>query len=130
MPISQNYSAIPFPPFQRAMRNILTISQDTQCIVTTTFNGTDPGAHQYMTGLIVRLIIPVGFGMQQANQLSGPIKVINSTQFTMPIDTTQFDPFSIPQAIIGSFYTPAQVVPIGEVNDILTGATQNVLPYV
>lgn len=129
MPNTPNYYAQPFPVFQRAMRNILSITQDENTMITTTFDGVNPGDHQYSTGLIVRLYVPDGFGMVQANQLYAPIVVINDTQFMMPIDTTNFDPFVIPNYQPGAFGTPAQVVPIGEVNDILTEATQNVLPY-
>jgi hypothetical protein len=124
-----NYYAVPLPMFQRAMRNILTITQDTQALVTTTFDGINPGAHGYQNGLIVRLIIPPGFGMEQANQFLAPITVVNTTQFTVPLDTTSFDAFVVPPYNPGHFGTPAQVVPVGEVNDILTEATQNVLPY-
>jgi hypothetical protein len=126
---TQNYYAVQFPTFQRAMRNVLSITQAENALVTTTFDGTTPGNHQYQTGLIVRLYVPDGFGMVQANELSGPITVINDTQFTIPIDTTNFDAFVIPAYQPGAFGTPAQVVPVGEVNDILTEATQNVLPY-
>ncbi len=129
IPNTQNYYASPFPMFQRAMRNVLSITQDENTLVTTTFDGINPGNHQYSTGLIVRLYVPYGFGMVQANELYGPITVINDTQFTMPIDTTNFDAFVIPDYQPGNFGTPAQVVPIGEVNGILTQATQNVLPY-
>lgn len=130
MPITtQNYYAVPFPTFQRAMRNVLSITQDENALITTTFDGVNPGNHQYQTGLIVRLYVPNGFGMVQANELSGPITVINNTQFTLPINTTNFDAFVIPAYQPGAFGTPAQVVPIGQVNDILTEATQNVLPY-
>jgi hypothetical protein len=128
-PNTQNYYAVQFPTFQRAMRNILSITQAEQALITTTFDGINPGDHQYSTGLTVRLIIPNGFGMTQANQLEGPITVVNDTQFTMPIDTTNFDAFAIPPRNPGNYGTPAQVVPVGEVNDILTMATQNVLPY-
>lgn len=129
IPNTPNYYGVQFPTFQRAMRNILSITQEENALVTTTFDGTTPGNHQYSTGLIVRLYVPNGFGMVQANELSGPITVINDTQFTIPIDTTGFDAFVVPAYQPGNFGTPAQVVPVGEVNDLLTEATQNVLPY-
>ena len=129
MPNTPNYYAQPFPVFQRAMRNILSITQDENALVTTTFDGVNPGNHQYSTGLIARLYVPAGFGMVQANQLSGAITVVNDTQFTIAINTTTFDAFVVPDYRPGAFGTPAQVVPIGEVNSILTEATQNVLPY-
>lgn len=127
IPNTPNYYAIQFPTFQRAMRNILTITQAENALVTTTFDGVNPGNHQYSTGLIARLLIPNGFGMIQANELEVAITVINATQFTIPIDTTNFDAFSVPPYQPGGFGTPAQVVPVGEINSILTESTQNVL---
>jgi hypothetical protein len=129
IPNTPNYFGYQFPVFQRAMRNILSITQDTQALITTTFDGINPGNHQYITGLIVRLVVPQGFGMVQANHLEAPITVINDTQVTMPINTLSFDAFVVPDYQPGAFGTPAQVVPTGEVNEMLTGATQNVLPY-
>ena len=123
-----NYYAVASPIFQHAMRNILSITQSNPALVTTTLDGIVPGDHQYLTGLIVRLFIPDGFGMVQANQLYGPITVTSSSTFTIPIDTTNFDAFSVPAYNPGHFGTPAQTIPIGEVNEILTEATQNVLP--
>jgi hypothetical protein len=46
----------------------------------------------------------------------------------MPIDTTRLEPFVLPTTFPPG-YQDAQVVPIAEVNSILTAATQNVLPY-
>lgn len=129
IPNTQNYYGVQFPTFQRAMRNILSITQAENALITTTFDGTTPGNHQYQTGLIVRIYVPDGFGMVQVNGLEGPITVVNDTQFTIPIDTTGFDAFVVPPYQPGAFGTPAQVVPVGEVNEILTEATQNVLPY-
>lgn len=129
IPNTQSYYAVQNPMFQRAMRNILSITQATEALVTTTFDGTTPGDHNYSTGLIVRLVIPHGFGMEQANELYGPITVTSSSTFTIPINTTSFDPFVIPAYNPGHFGTPAQTIPTGEVNEILTEATQNVLPY-
>ena len=129
MPLAntQSYYSVAKPTFQRAMRNILSITQGNPCVVVTSYNGLDPAPHQYMTGLIVRLLIPNGFGMQEANQLYAPITVIDANTFSMPIDTTNFEPFAIPPRQPGNYATPAQAIPTGEVNSILTEATQNVL---
>lgn len=129
IPNTPNYYGVQFPTFQRAMRNILSITQSESALITTTFDGINPGNHQYNTGLIVRLYVPYGFGMVRLNAMEAPITVVNDTQFTVPIDTTNFDAFVVPDFQPGDFGTPAQVVPIGEVNDLLTEATQNVLPY-
>ena len=115
--------ADPNPIFQPAMRLISAITQANPAVVTTTF------AHQYITGTIVRLDIPFSDGMQQANGLFGPITVLSSTTFSITIDSTNFDPFAIPMSPSPHVNTCAQVVPIGEVNQILTAAVQNVLPF-
>ncbi len=129
MPITgPNYYAVQNPMFKPAMRNILSITQATNALITTTFDGVNPGAHGYITGLIARLVIPNDFGMVQANQLFGVVTVVNDTQFTITIDTTFFEPFVVPSYNPGHNGTPAQVVPMGEKSDILINATQNVLP--
>lgn len=75
------------PVFQRAMRVISSITNANPAVVTTTTN------HQYITGMIVRLNVPMGFGMQQVNQQQGLITVLSNTTFSISIDTTLFDPF-------------------------------------
>lgn len=111
--------AYPFPVYQPAMRIVTGITNGFPCVVTTSFN------HQYLTGTIIRIDIPRFFGMQQINQQFGPIEVLSDTTFSMPINTTYFDAFSVPMG--NEQY--AQSVPIGEITEILTAAVQNVLPY-
>lgn len=117
--------ANPFPTFQRAMRIISAITNSFPAQVTTTFS------HQFVTGQIVRLIIPPGCGMPQANQQYGTISVTSSTTFNIDIDTTYYDVFAIPATVPpgSTGFTCPQVVPFSEVDQILTAATQNVLPY-
>lgn len=129
MPITgPNYYAVQFPMFQRSMRNILTVSQGFPCVIVTTFDGTTPGAHQYSTGLIVRIRIPEGFGMILPQDTQASITVIDDTSFSVPIDTTNLDAFVVPSYNPGHNGTPAIVVPFGEENYLLTQSTQNVLP--
>lgn len=128
MPDSR-YSAIPFPTYQPAMRNILTITNSDPVVITTTYNGVDAQAHNYKTGLIVQLLIPIGWGMEALNQFQSDIIVLSTTEFTMPIDTTLFNPFVVPALNPGHFGTAPQVVPIGEVTALLSQSTKNVLPY-
>lgn len=108
-----------YPVFQNVMRIITGITNANPAVVTTSF------AHQYETGLIIRLILPSGYGMYQANQLFSDITVIDSVTFSINIDTTLFDPFTIP----GTQVQYAQAVPIGEVNSTVYLAYKNVLPY-
>jgi hypothetical protein len=114
--------AQPYPVFQPAMRLIASITNSFPAIVTTTFN------NQYITGTIVRFYIPPACGMQQLNQKTATILVINPTTFSIPVDTTMYDTFSIP-VLPPYINIGAQVVPIGEISDILSAATVNVLPY-
>ena len=121
MPYTPSY-AQQFPVYQPAMRVIAGITNSNPVVITTTF------AHQYNSGLIVRLDIPPGFGMEQINQQTGEIVVTGSTTFTMAIDSTLYDPFVTPTSYHEQAQSP-QVVPIGEDNLLLSEAVRNVLPY-
>ncbi len=122
------FDAVVSPMFQRAMRPILSITQTNPIVVTTTFDGTTPGDNQYQTGLIARLVVPPVYGMVQANNILAPIAVIDTSSFSMDINGTYFDPFVIPALNPMNTGFVAQVIPVGEINEILTEATQNVLP--
>lgn len=124
--------AFPNPIFQPAMRIITAITNAEQASVTTSFD------HLYLTGAIVRLDIPLGFGMQQANQKFGPITVTSPTTFTIAVDTRQFDAFALPlnwpatSASVLGWPINAQAamsVNVGEINSLLTSAVQNTLPH-
>lgn len=119
--MAYNTYAYTNPVFQPAMRLITAITNADPAIVTTSF------AHQYKTGTIVRLDIPIACGMQQANKKTGTIVVLTPTTFSIDIDTSFFEPFSIPVLTDGKINTAAQVVPIGEDNAMLTAAVVNSL---
>jgi len=106
------------PVFQPAMRVITAITQALQAQVTTNID------HDYIDGLIVRILVPSGYGMPQINNMQGTIIVNGTDTFLIDIDSTFFQAFTIP--IVVTNY--AQVIPIGEINDFLKGATVNVLP--
>lgn len=114
--------ANPSPEFQPAMRLISAITQSNPAVVTTSF------AHQYHTGLIVRLKVPVADGMQQIDNQQGTITVLDEVTFAIDIDAALFEPFAIPDDPNPHVDTCAQVIPIGEVNETIYYATQNVLP--
>lgn len=112
-------TALQQPVYKPAMRAITAITQAEIATITTSFD------HSYISGTIVRIIVPEEFGMTQINQLSGTITVINTTQFTIPINTLYFDAFVYPVAPV----QVAQVVPFGEITELLEAAVVNVLPY-
>lgn len=122
------FSAPLNPSFRPSIIDILSISQAEQAVITTTYDGINPGNHNYQTGLIVRLLVPGTWGMSQINELLGTITVLSPTTFSMPINTLFFDQFTIPNIEPGNIYSIAQVVPVGEVNEQLYQAVQNVLP--
>jgi hypothetical protein len=114
-------SAIVSPVFQPAMRIVTAITRSFPASVTTSF------AHNYKSGLIVRIDIPPGYGMQQINQQVGTIVVTGTTTFDIDINTTYYDSLTTPTTYREMAQLP-QVVPVGEVNSQLNQATRNVLP--
>jgi hypothetical protein len=120
--------AQPFPTYQPKMCGILSITNANPALVTTTLDGVNPGNHQYIDGLIIRIDIAPGYGMGQINQQFAPITVVGPTQFTIAIDTTMYDTFSFPVTYpLTSQYS--QSVPFAELNGQIIGAVNNVLPY-
>lgn len=114
--------AIQNPVYGPAMRLIAAITNARQPTVTTTFD------HGYVNGVIVRFDIPPALGMQQINQLTSGLIVTGPTTFIIEIDTTNFEPFSIPVGTAPQVNICGLVVPIGEFNETLKGAVKNILP--
>lgn len=109
------------PVYKPAMRVIAGITNAPQATVTTTV------AHGYIVNTIVRLDIAPTGGMLQANQQFGTILTVPSTTtFTININTTNYDAFTVP-SVWPPPYNDSQVVPIGEDNSILTAAVVNAL---
>ncbi len=118
-----NIFATQFPTYLPAMRIITAITQAIEAVVTTSF------ANDFVNGEIVRISVPYEHGMNtwgmgQIDGLTGTITVLNTTQFSINIDSRDFDAFVVPGVPINQ---RAYVVPIGEINSILVAATRNVL---
>jgi hypothetical protein len=111
-------TATQYPSFQPAFRELIAISNSNPVIFTTSFN------HNYLTGLIVRIDLPVTSGMVQIQGQYGPITVINQTQFSLPIDSTDYDPFIY--HLLGPQFP--FVVPFAEDTMQLYQAIRNVMP--
>lgn len=109
------------PDFFPVMNIIVSITNSNPATIVTN------SAHGYVDGIVARLDIPVADGMQQANGMTGAITVVDDVTFTIDIDTTNFDTFSIPVSPGQHDQICAQVVPIGEVNSTLQGSVQNIL---
>ena len=112
--------ANPHPDFLPAMRLVSSITNSYPAVVTTTFD------HEYISGLVIRMHIPIACGMSELDGFVREVTVLNNTSFSLDVDTTNFSMFSIPAAPVPPWLdTCAQVIPIGEDNDILTEATRN-----
>lgn len=131
------YSALQNPSYEPAVTDIIAITNSNPASITTgnKVNGSVvPVDHNYLTGLIIRLQIPLTYGMRVSYGPKQPhftITVTGPTTFTIPLNTTNFDPFVVPMESVGPPAQPllnvAQSVPIGEVAAILTQSFVNVL---
>ena len=92
---------------------ITAITQAFPMIVSVEIANASTEANTYIVGQAVRLYVPYNFGMFQANNLVGTIAAINGSDFSLGIDSTLFDPFSIP---VGTRYGPATISPNGSRN--------------
>ena len=113
------FTALANPPFKPSLRLVTGITNANPALVTTNID------HLYASGQIVRLYVPSDFGMYQVNQMFAPITVVNSTQFTIDLDTSLFDVFSNPG---NNLRQTAMVVPIGEITSDISSPFVNTLP--
>lgn len=70
-------------------------------------------SNTYIANQVVRLNIPITYGMFQANGLQGQIIDVSGSTITLNIDSRQFDTFSIPSA---GKLQPATLAPSGSRN--------------
>ncbi len=129
--MSGGFSDLSSPTFKPTVRLISSISKGSTTTVTT------ESAHNYLTGMWVKILVPTLIntavpvdglcGMTQINGLTGRITVTGTYTFTMDIDSTDFDAFSIPGTWIQQVGLYPQVVPFAEDSDINTAAVRNVL---
>lgn len=98
-----------FVPKRRLLSNV---TNALRAIVTTTED------HGYETGQIVRLIVPLAYGMH-LNYVQTQIVVLSPTTFETDVNTSNQLPFVEPTFPPG--FTEAQVVPISGVEDNIAG---------
>ena len=116
--------------------DIAAITQTNPALVTTTI------ANTFVIGQQVQFFIPPQWGMRQLQALKGYIITQPSnTQFTVNIDTSQFDAFVVPVVFPPIVIDTAQVAGIGDQNsgtsspggipanpNTIPGASQNQAP--
>jgi hypothetical protein len=92
---------------------ITNITRSLPMIVSVQIGNTTTEANTYIVGMAIRLFVPISYGMYQANNLVGTIIAINGNDFSINIDSTNFDNFVIPSGIA---VTPASISPSGSRN--------------
>lgn len=95
--------------FVPQLQLIQSVSTATQAVVITV----DP--HGYIDGMVVRVIVPLTYGMSVYAQST--IVILNTTSFVTSIDTTNLEPFVAPTLYPPVAFTPAQVVPMTGTED-------------
>ena len=68
--------------------------------------------NNYVIGQAINLFIPADYGMQQANGLQPQITAVNGLQFSVNVDSSNFDEFTAPT----SNQQPASFSPAGSRN--------------
>lgn len=92
---------------------ITAMTQSSPLVITVAIGNSTTEAITYIAGMNVKMTIPNTYGMFQANNLVGTILAINGFDFTLNIDSSQFDAFVIPT---GNVETPASIAPFGSRN--------------
>lgn len=72
----------------------------------------ETASNTYQQGQLVKLTIPFGYGMQQANGLVVKVIGVSDSEVTLEMDTRAFDAFSVP----ASGEKPASMAPYGSRN--------------
>jgi len=106
---------------------IIDISKSMPMVVTASLVNTapNPRVNTYKIGMNIKLYIPRTYGMYQANGLIGTILGLSGNVFTINLDSTLFDTFSIP---ITQVESPASLSPFGSRNLEYDNFTNDV-PY-
>lgn len=98
---------------------IANITNAVQMVITVV----DSEENTYIENQVVYLSVPASYGMFQANGLTGVITNINGLNFTLDINSTQFDVFIIPS---GAAEKPATLSPAGSRNLQYNNSTRKV----
>lgn len=102
---------------------IIAITQEFPMMITINVNPTT-ASNTYQAKQLVKLNIPFDYGMQQANGLICQILFVSGSDFFVDIDSTNFDPFSVPV----SGQKPASLAPYGSQN-LEYNNTTNKVPF-
>lgn len=101
---------------------ITAITKSYPMIATVSLN-TITEANTYIAGQLVRLTIPITYGMWQANGLIPKILSVNGSNLSLDVDSTNFDSFVVPS---GNVIQPASLAPSGSRNLQFSNQTNQV----
>lgn len=102
---------------------ITAITQASPMVITVAIGNTTTEANTYIVGMAIKLFVPQTYKMYQANNLVGTIKAINGSNFTLNLDSSQFDAFVVPS---GNVEQPATIAPAGSRNLEFNNSTSKV----
>lgn len=102
---------------------ITAITRSYPMVITVEIGDESVADNTYIAGMCVKFFIPKSYGMQQANGLTGTITAINGSDFTIDLNSTYFDVFSVP---IGNVEKPASISPNGSRNLQYSNSTNKV----
>lgn len=101
--------------------DITAITQTYPMVVTVTVDDVTE-ANTYQAKQLVKLFIPFGYGMQQANGMTAQILAVDGNDLYLDVNSTAFDPFSVPM----NGEMPASVAPAGSRNLEFSNLTNRV----
>lgn len=111
-------------PFMPRQRTITGITNAASAVITLA------AASGLVVGEYIRIYVPTAFGMPQMNGQLALVTAVNATplvnSITVDINSTGFGTFAFPASATVPFTFP-QIVPVGEVATILSGAEINTL---
>lgn len=102
---------------------ITAITQSLPMVITVQIGNPTTEANTYIVGMNVKLQVPSPYKMYQANNLVGTILKISGSNFTLNLDSSQFDTFVIPT---GNVEQPATISPFGSRNLEFSNQTDQV----
>ncbi len=100
---------------------ITAITNAQQAVITININPLTE-ANTYIPGQLVRLTVPVNYGMFQANNVTTQIQSISGDQLTVDLNTINFDPF----VLSSTGTTPASLAPAGSRNLAYSNSTNQI----
>lgn len=104
---------LPISPVLPMSLLITAITNSSPAIVTVAVSNT------YIVGMLIKLTVPDDYGMFQADQQTSQIIAINGLNFTLLLDTSNYDAFAIPPSGV-NYARPASLAPAGSRNSYNT----------